>query len=205
MILKHFVMGSLANNNYLLIDEESKEAVLIDCTEYNPEIKMELEVYNAKLKYILLTHGHFDHILGVEKTQKELGGEIIASLNDKELINHVDTFLYAYGVENIKVPHIDRYITENENLSFGNNKIQILDLPGHTPGGLGFIVDNKLFSGDTIFKESVGRVDLEGGSFEELKESIETKIFTLPEDYKIYPGHGDFTSVKHEKENNRFM
>lgn len=205
MILKHFVMGSLANNNYLLIDKESKEAVLIDCTEYNPEIKMELDVYNAKLKYILLTHGHFDHILGVEKAQKELGGEIIASLNDKELINHVDTFLYAYGVENIKVPHIDRYITENENLSFGNNKIQILDLPGHTPGGLGFIVDNKLFSGDTIFKESVGRVDLEGGSFEELKESIETKIFTLPEDYKIYPGHGDFTSVKHEKENNRFM
>jgi len=205
MILKHFVQGALSNNNYLLIDENSKEAVLIDCTEYNPEVKMELDVYGAKLKYILLTHGHFDHILGVENTQKNIGGEIVAPLADKELINHVDTFLYAYGVENVKVPHIDRYITGNDSLSFGDIQIKVLDLPGHTEGGLGYVVEDKLFSGDTIFKESVGRTDLPGGSFEKLKDSIETKVFTLPEEYAIYPGHGDFTTVKHEKENNRFM
>ena len=205
MILKHFVQGALANNNYLLIDDVSKEAVLIDCTEYNPEIKMELDVYNAKLKYILLTHGHFDHILGVEETQKNVGGVIVAPLNDKELINNVDTFLYAYGVENVKVPHMDRYITENDTLTIGGIPIKVLELPGHTKGGLGYVIEDKLFSGDTIFRESVGRVDLEGGNFTELKNSIENKVFTLPEEYKIYPGHGDFTTVKHEKENNRFM
>ena len=205
MILKHFVLGPLANNNYLLIDEDSKEAVLIDCTEYTSEIKMELDIYNATLKYILLTHGHFDHILGIDETQKMAGGEIIAPLRDKELINNVDTFLYAYGVENVKVPHIDRYITGEDALYFGKNKIQVLDMPGHTKGGLGYLIDNKLFSGDTIFRESVGRVDLEGGNFTELKNRIENKVFTLPEEYKIYPGHGDFTTVRHEKENNRFM
>jgi len=205
MIIKHFVEGPLANNNYLLIDETSREAVLIDCTEYNPEVKMELDVYKAKLKYILLTHGHFDHILGVDETKKVLGGEILAHLNDKNLINNVDTFLSVYGVTGIKVPYIDRYIDETEELYIGDTKIEIIALPGHTEGGVGFLINGILFSGDTIFRESVGRCDLEGGNFETLQNSIRTKVFTLDDNVKIYAGHGEFSTVGHEKQNNNFM
>ncbi len=204
MILKTFVVGMIENNNYLLIDENSKEAVLIDCSEYISEIEENLKKYDAKLKYVLITHGHFDHILGLEELHKVFPETpILAPINDKELIEDVSSFVdrFVGGLGHVNVPPITKYIDENESLSIGNSKITVINTPGHTSGGVCYLVDDKLFSGDTIFLGSVGRTDF-GGNYQQLKNSVQYILNSLDEDIKIYPGHGDLTTIKYEKINN---
>lgn len=205
MILKQFVVGFLEVNNYLLIDEESKEAVLIDCTEKNDEIDEAIKEYGAKLKYILLTHGHFDHVLGVNDFKKKYNCEILIHADDEIILNNVDKFMSGFGFGATEVPRVDGFLKENQTLQFGENKIKVIHTPGHSPGSVGYLVQDNLFSGDTIFYECVGRTDLMGGSFSQLKESIQKKIFTLDDNIKIYPGHGQSSTVKHERENNKFL
>lgn len=204
MILKTFVVGMIENNNYLLIDENLKEAVLIDCSEYISEIEENLKKYDAKLKYVLITHGHFDHILGLEELHKVFPETpILAPINDKELIEDVSSFVdrFVGGLGHVNVPPITKYIDENESLSIGNSKITVINTPGHTSGGVCYLVDDKLFSGDTIFLGSVGRTDF-GGNYQQLKNSVQYILNSLDEDIKIYPGHGDLTTIKYEKINN---
>ena len=201
MILKTFVVGMIENNNYLLIDENSKEAVLIDCSEYISEIEENLKKYDAKLKYVLITHGHFDHILGLEELHKVFPETpILAPINDKELIEDVSSFVdrFVGGLGHVNVPPITKYIDENESLSIGNSKITVINTPVHTSGGVCYLVDDKLFSGDTIFLGSVGRTDF-GGNYQQLKNSVQYILNSLDEDIKIYPGHGDLTTIKYEK------
>ncbi|MGN0018681.1 MAG: MBL fold metallo-hydrolase [Candidatus Gastranaerophilaceae bacterium] len=205
MIVETFVLGMLENNNYLLIDEVSKEAVLVDCSGYTDDFQKTLDKHNANLKYILITHGHFDHILGLNKIHEKYPNvPIYAPIGDKDLINEVDSFVDRYlgGFGRIDVPPITKYIDSNENLTIGLENIKIIQAPGHTKGGVCYFVDDKLFSGDTIFLESVGRTDLPGGNFEQLKSSIVNILANLSDDIVIYTGHGMTTTVKHEKENN---
>lgn len=205
MIVKQFVEGFIANNNYLLIDEESKEAALIDCTDYISELGAVLKEYDAKLKYILLTHGHFDHIMGVPKIKQEFGAKVYLHKDDKELVDNSDEFMISVGMQPFEHPEIDKYIDENEEIYLGKNKIRIIHLPGHTQGGVGYLVDGMLFAGDSIFLESVGRTDLPGGNHKQLIESIKNKIFSLNGDTILYVGHGTNTTVEHEKKYNEFV
>ena len=205
MILKTFVTGMLDNNNYLLIDEDSKEAVLVDCSEYLPEINDVLAKYSANLKYVLITHGHFDHILGINNLKKDFSkSQIIAPIEDKDLIEEVETFVDRFigGLGKVEVPNIDRYVSEDDELCLGKNEIKIISTPGHTKGGVCYFVDDKIFSGDTIFLESVGRTDLPGGNFEQIKHSVEKVLNMFESSVEIYPGHGPLTSVEHEKKYN---
>ncbi len=205
MIVKQFVEGFIANNNYLLIDEDSKEAALIDCTDYISELGAVLKEYDAKLKYILLTHGHFDHIMGVPKIKQEFGAKVYLHKDDKELVDKSDEFMISVGMQPFEHPEIDKYIDENEEIYLGKNKIQVIHLPGHTQGGVGYLVDGMLFAGDSIFLESVGRTDLPGGNHKQLIESIKNKIFSLDGDTILYVGHGTNTTVEHEKKYNEFV
>lgn len=205
MIVKQFVEGFIANNNYLLIDEESKEAALIDCTDYISELGAVLKEYDAKLKYILLTHGHFDHIMGVPKIKQEFGAKVYLHKDDKGLVDNSDEFMISVGMQPFEHPEIDKYIDENEEIYLGKNKIRIIHLPGHTQGGVGYLVDGMLFAGDSIFLESVGRTDLPGGNHKQLIESIKNKIFSLDGDTILYVGHGTNTTVEHEKKYNEFV
>lgn len=205
MILKQFVIGFLDVNNYLLIDEKSKEAVLIDCTEKNDEVDKALEEYGAKLKYILLTHGHFDHVLGVNDYKKKYDCEVLIHAEDDTLLQNIDKFMSGFGFGTTEVQHVDGFLKENQIIKFGDYKIRVIHTPGHSPGSCGYLVEDKYFSGDTIFFECVGRTDLFGGNFHQLKESIQKKIFTLDENITIYPGHGRPSTVGHEKENNKFL
>ena len=141
MIVKQFVEGFIANNNYLLIDEDSKEAALIDCTDYISEFGAVLKEYDAKLKYILLTHGHFDHIMGVPKIKKEFGAKVYLHKDDKELVDNSDEFMISVGMQPFEHPEIDKYIDEGEEIYLGKNKIEVIHLPGHTQGGVGYLVD----------------------------------------------------------------
>jgi len=204
MIIKYWQAGILGANNYLLINEKRKEALMIDCSEYTEQLENELNNYNAELKYILLTHGHFDHVMGINKTkQAHPKTKVFAHIGDKNLIESIQEFMQKYGMfEEVEVPRIDEYIQEGSIL---NGQVKIIHTSGHTQGSVCYLIDDNLFSGDTIFLEAVGRTDLDGGSFKEIKSNIENKIFTLDENIKIFPGHGEFTTVKHEKENNRFL
>lgn len=205
MIVKQFVEGCIANNDYLLIDEDSKEAALIDCTDYISELGAVLKEYDAKLKYILLTHGHFDHIMGVPKIKKEFGAKVYLHKDDKELVDNSDEFMLSVGMQPFEHPEIDKYIDEGEEIYLGKNKIEVIHLPGHTQGGVGYLVDGMLFSGDSIFLESIGRTDLPGGNHKQLVESIKNKIFSLDGDTILYVGHGTNSTVEHEKKYNEYV
>lgn len=201
MILKIFTEPPIENNNYLLIDELSKEAALIDCSSADKNVKNVLDEAGAKLKYILLTHGHFDHVAGIRPTD----AKIVMHEDDLRILNQANIYLPMFGIPEITIPKIDIYIKDGDILKLGDNEIKVIHTPGHTPGGVCYLTDKMLFSGDTIFRESVGRCDLEGGDFVQIVDSIKTKIFTLPDDITIYPGHGRITDVAWEKLHNNFM
>ncbi len=205
MILKTFVEPPLENNNYLLIDEETRDAVLVDCSHFDEAIIKTLADYGAKLKYILLTHAHFDHVMGVYETAQVTGAKVILHVNDELLLKDLNSFTFMLGLPSVNVPEINRYVEDADNIDFAGKEIKVIHTPGHTKGCVGYLVDGILFSGDTLFKESVGRTDLEGGSFSELENSIKTKLFTLPDETPVYPGHGSDTTIEHEKKYNKFI
>lgn len=206
MIIKQFIVGFLEVNNYLLIDEKNKEAVLIDCTEKNSKIDEALKEYDAELKYVLLTHGHFDHVLGVNDFKKMYACRVLVHEGDEPLLQNIDKFMSGFGFGTTEVQHVDGYIKDGDVITFGDNlQIKVIHTPGHSPGSVSYLIGDDLFSGDTIFFESVGRTDLFGGSFTQIKSSIENRIFTLDENIKIHPGHGQPSTVGHEKENNKFL
>lgn len=203
MIVYTFKEPPIDNNNYLLIDKESKQAALVDCSSYDifEEIKKPLEQYGAELKYILLTHGHFDHVAGIRNHT----ASVYMHKNDLPILNQTNQYLPMFGIPEITIPTVDKYIEDGEIIKLGETEIKVIHTPGHTQGGVCYLADGKLFSGDTIFRESVGRCDLEGGNFDQLVENIESKIYTLPDETAIFPGHGKATNVGWEKANNRFL
>ena len=205
MIVKTYIAGPIQANNYLVIDEESKEAVLIDCSERKQEIIDEVKNNGLKVKYILLTHGHFDHVLGVNDMQKELDAPAYVKKEDLSQIESTSSIMAAFGVQVAVNPSVTHFITPDVEFTIGNKTIKVIDTPGHTEGGVCYLIDGKLFSGDTLFRESVGRTDLTGGSFEKLSDSIKNKLFKLPDDTKVYPGHGPMTTIEHEKQYNELI
>ncbi len=205
MIIKTFIEPPIDNNNYLIIDEETKDAALIDCSSIDDRIDDELEKQGANLKYILLTHGHFDHVVGIRPNRFKTNPQIVMNKEDLDWLNKTNQYLPMFGMPEITIPNIDLFVEDNDTIKLGTISIKVLHTPGHTQGGVCYLAENKLFSGDTIFREAVGRCDLEGGNFDQIVESIENKIFTLPTDTIIYPGHGNTTTVGWEKEHNKFL
>ncbi len=205
MIIKTFVEPPIDNNNYLIIDEKTKDAALIDCSSIDDRIDEEIEKQGANLKYILLTHGHFDHIAGIRPNRFKNNPQIVMHKADSDWLNNANQYLPMFGMPEITIPKVDVFVEDGDTIQLGSLEIKVLHTPGHTQGGVCYLVDGNLFSGDTIFREAVGRCDLEGGNFNQIVESIEDKIFTLPPETVIYPGHGNITSVEWEKEHNRFL
>ncbi len=202
MIIKTFIEPPIDNNNYLLIDDIAHEAVLVDCSAVDDNIRKALEEYGAELKYILLTHGHFDHVAGI---RPNITAQVVMNKNDLIWLNKLNQYLPLFGMPEMTIPQIDIFVEDGDILKFGNYEVKVIHTPGHTQGGVCYLIDGKLFSGDTIFRESVGRTDLEGGDFNQIVDSISNKIFTLPNETVIYPGHGKMTSVEWEKLYNRFV
>lgn len=206
MILKTYVEGPIDANNYLLIDEESKEAVLIDCSAARPELIQEIKKMGIKLKYILLTHGHFDHILGVDKFTEEFGVEAYVSEDDIMQVKATPQMIQMFtGLTVDVVKNVNKYVKDGDEFIIGNTKIKAISTPGHTEGGMCYFAGNNLFSGDTLFQRSVGRTDFPGGSFEKLSKSIKEKLFLLPDEIEVYPGHGPKTSIGFEKKYNEII
>lgn len=195
MNLEVFQAGPLSANNYLLTD--NGESVLIDCSQYLPE-KLE----GKNLKYILLTHGHFDHVLGVNETKKHTNAVVFVHKDDVERMEETASIVKMFGIDSVETPQADAFLTDGDVIKFGNCEIKVMHTAGHTQGGLCYLVDGKLFSGDTLFKDYVGRCDLPGGDFAKIKESVKDKLFNLPDETEVYSGHGEMTTIGYEKKYN---
>lgn len=200
MIIKTFVAGFLENNMYLILDETSKKGVLIDATESLPEILEAAKEYD--IEYIMLTHGHFDHIMGLNDLKKALNAKAVINQKDLIVSDNVNEVTRLFNQPNITPPSYEKFIDDNDTITAGNLKFKVIATPGHTEGGVCYLIDDKLFSGDTLFRGSVGRTDLFGGNFKKLSDSIKNKLFKLDDKIKVYPGHGPETTIRQEKISN---
>ncbi len=205
MIIKRFIAGRLENNIYLVADEKSSEAVLIDATQDLPEIQKAVKDLGVKVKYILLTHGHFDHILGLNSLKKSLNAPAVICKDDLVISDNINEFTRLFGLPDSVPPKYDMYIKDGDEILLGSYKIKVIHTPGHTEGGVCYLVDGKLFSGDTLFRGSVGRTDLFGGNFGKLSDSIKNKLFKLDDKTEVFPGHGDMTTIGFEKKYNEII
>ena len=204
--IKTFVEGPIDANNYLVIDEESKEAVLIDCSSSREEYIQAVKDSNINLKYILLTHGHFDHILGLNAFKNEFNVEVFMAKEDEKQLEFAPQMCSIFtGNDMTSNIEVKNYIKDNDELFIGKTKIKAISTPGHTEGGMCYLIENKLFSGDTLFQGSVGRCDMPGGDLGTIIKSIKEKLFILPDEIEVYTGHGPKTVIGSEKKYNEII
>ncbi len=207
--IKVFTFNPFSENTYLVSDE-TKEAVIIDPGCYSREEQKELvsfvEANQLKVKYILNTHGHIDHVLGNDFTKDKFKAPLVISKLDEATMRSVKTYAPLYGFDAYREAEPDKFLVEGDTFVFGNTSWKILFLPGHAPGHIGFYDEKEkvIFSGDVLFEQSIGRTDLPGGNFDTLIQSIHQKLFTLPDEVIVYPGHGSSTSIGEEKISNPF-
>lgn len=213
MIIKTLIVGPFQCNCTILVCEKTREAVIIDAGDEFAKIKKELQILDIKLKYSLHTHAHLDHIGAVSELKRFTSNtKICLHKADQDLYEKLPIQGQMFGFQYDVPPQVDHNLEHEEKLSFGDHKFSVIHTPGHSPGGVCFqfaegeISDKPhLFTGDTLFRESVGRSDLWGGDHRTLVKSIKDRIFTLEEETVVLPGHGSKTSVSYEARNNPFL
>ncbi len=205
MKLKILNQGAFRVNNYILFDEETKEAVLIDAGGDFEETKATIDELEGNLKYILNTHAHMDHIVGDEEIQRNYNVPIYMHKDDGILIQAFKESLRMFGMPEYEPPKDVTFIEDGAVFKIGNKEIKTIHTPGHSKGGVSYFVEDMLFSGDTLFWEGIGRTDLYGGNYNQLVSSIKEKLFVLPDETKVYPGHGIPSTIGHEKEANPYI
>ncbi len=207
MEIKIFPNGIYGATTYLIYDKISLEGAIVDCTSSVDEIEKFVKDKKINLKYILITHGHFDHVYCVSKMKEKFPNALVLMhKEDLPLLGQVEVQCSMAGVESISVPCVDGLLDENsKNLTIGKKEIKVIETKGHSKGGVCYLIENVLFSGDTLFQESIGRCDLFGGSFSEIEYSIKEKLFKLDDNIVVYPGHGDKTTIGYEKKHNPYF
>lgn len=202
MLVKCGCFGSLENNCYLITDENTNKSALIDCTEYSD--KMVDFIGDAKLDYILLTHGHFDHIAGVAEVKAKYNSKVVISAEDEPMLSSTKLSLGAFFGVIHDSAEADLIVGDNDVITLGDTTIKVISTPGHTKGGLCFVADNCLFSGDTLFHLSCGRTDFPGGSVGEIMHSLK-RLSQLDGNLAVYSGHGEHSTLDYERQFNPYM
>lgn len=200
------VMGMCQTNCYFVYEEDKKEVLLFDPADKGSYIYGSLKDKGFTVAAILLTHGHFDHIWGVRELQELSGARVYAYEGEKEVCENASVNVSKSAGRACEIT-ADEYVKDGAKISAAGMTCQLIATPGHTKGSCCYYFeeDRILISGDTLFQQSVGRTDLPTGSMSLLVRSVKEKLMVLPEDVKVYPGHGESTTIGYEKENNPFL
>ncbi|MBK5292487.1 MAG: MBL fold metallo-hydrolase [Acidobacteriia bacterium] len=207
MIHEILPVGALQCNCSIFGDEASREAIVIDPGDNIEEIQAVLARHQLKVSAIVITHAHIDHIGGAAKLKAATGAPVHMNRDDQLLYDHLDMQAKWLGMETPERTLIDMEARDGDVLRLGPARFHVLHTPGHTQGSLCLWIpaEKKLIVGDTLFRESVGRTDLPGGNHKQLLGSIKDKLYSLPEETLVFPGHGGTTTMGHEKEHNYFL
>lgn len=196
--------GPLMVNSYIAWDEKSGDGFIVDPGGFNPRMEETINKEKINLKYVILTHGHGDHIGGVNIISEKYNAKIVAAEAEAPMLKDPRANMSAdFGTPVSIVADIS--VKDGDTLDVGNMRLEFIMTPGHSPGGMCIRIGTVLFSGDTLFQASVGRTDFAGGSMPLLIKSIKEKLFVLPDDTRVFPGHMGATTIGFEKENNPFV
>ena len=206
MILKGLEIGSIGVNCYIIGCEETKEAAVIDPGGNPRAIKKLLDENGLTAIYIINTHGHIDHIGGNRELKELTGAKIMIHQKDaKMLTNAVANFSFLMGSK-VTSPAADEFIKEGDTIKVGNTvELEVIEVPGHSPGSVALKVDNIIFAGDALFYGSIGRTDFPGGNHADLLDAIHRKLLPLGDDVQFISGHGPMSTFGHERANNPFL
>ena len=208
MILESVIVGPLQCNCYILGCESTREGIVIDPGEDVELILPLIEKHRLNVKYILCTHAHIDHVGDLDALKSETGAEAILHEMDHSLYTNLPMQAAWLGTSVPSMVRIDNYVGDQDVLSFGEHRGEVMHTPGHTPGSVCLLVPsgrNYLFAGDTLFQGSIGRTDLWGGSYEAIMHSIRQNLLKLDDRTIVYPGHGPVTTIADEKRHNPFL
>jgi len=198
-------VGIYAANCYIVYCKDTKEGIVIDPGSQGAEIGDKIKDLGLSIKYIILTHGHWDHTDGILGLKEKIDVPVLIHKEDEPLLRAGKKGIYSKASsEGIEVAP-DKYIEDGDKLKVGDMTIEIIHTPGHSPGGVSIKIGDRIFTGDTLFTGSIGRTDLYGGSYETLLSSIKEKLLIYPDNTIVYPGHGESSTIGREKVTNPFI
>ena len=200
MIIKSLTVGPIMANCFIVGCEETKAAAVIDPGDETDRILMSLAESSLTVKYIINTHGHFDHVGGNLKMKEATGADLLIHPLDAPMLSTLSASAAAWGLSAENSPKPDRTVEEGDTISFGTIHFNVIHTPGHTPGGISLHADDVVFVGDTLFAGSIGRTDFPGGDYETLISSVRNKLFVLGDEVRAFSGHGPETTIGREKQ-----
>ena len=205
MIIKTLAVGPIMANCYIVGCDNTKQAAVIDPGDDSDRILMTLAESKLTVKYILNTHGHFDHVGANRRMKDATGAELMIHAQDAPMLDSLPQAAASFGMSAESSPPPDKTIDDGDAITFGDITFKVLHTPGHSPGGVSFHADGVVFVGDTLFAGSIGRTDFAGGDFDTLIASVKNKLFPLGDDVTVYTGHGPTTTIGQEKRMNPFL
>ena len=207
MIHEILQVGMLRCNCSIFGDEQTREAIVVDPGDKIGEIRAVLERHGLRVKAIVITHAHIDHIGGAQKLKKATGAPVYLNANDQELYDTIEMQAQWLGMPVPERTEIDVQARDGDSLKLGESEFHVLHTPGHTQGSISLFIpsEEKLIAGDTLFRDSIGRTDLPGGDGRQILFSIRDKLLVLPDETVVVPGHGASTTIARERERNPFL
>ncbi len=207
MALVHhaLALGPLDNRSYVVVDEATREAAVLD-VGFDPQgaIRM-VRSLEVRVRWLLATHAHYDHVAGMREVQAALGGDFCLHPADRPLLAALTAQGAAFGFPPAQAPAEVHDLADGQSIVVGGEALAVIHTPGHSPGGVCFHWRDHLWAGDTLFAGSVGRTDLPGGSFDDLERAIRGRLFPLGDAVQVHPGHGPDTTIGHERRFNPFV